>query len=32
MGQNCSTCSKAKGGYFFQEPVDPAKYGIDDYF
>ena len=25
-------CQKAKGGYFFMEPVDPAKYGIDDYF
>jgi hypothetical protein len=25
-------CSKAKGGYYFQEPVDPAKFGIDDYF
>ena len=25
-------CWKAKGGYYFHEPVDPAKFGIDDYF
>lgn len=25
-------CFKSKGGYYFHEPVDPAKYGIDDYF
>lgn len=25
-------CWKAKGGFYFHEPVDPAKYGIDDYF
>ena len=25
-------CWKAKGGYFFHEPVDPSKYNIDDYF
>ncbi len=25
-------CWKAKGGYYFHEPVDPSKYGIDDYF
>lgn len=25
-------CTKAKGGYYFMEPVDPSKYGIDDYF
>lgn len=25
-------CCKAKGGYYFHDPVDPAKYGIDDYF
>lgn len=25
-------CSKSKGGHYFTEPVDPAKYGIDDYF
>lgn len=25
-------CWKAKGGYYFHEAVDPAKYGIDDYF
>lgn len=27
-----TTCWKAKGGYFFHEPVDPVRYGIDDYF
>ena len=27
-----SICFKSKGGYYFHEPVDPAKYGIDDYF
>ena len=25
-------CCKTKGGHYFTEPVDPAKYGIDDYF
>lgn len=25
-------CWKAKGGFYFHEPVDPAKFGIDDYF
>jgi hypothetical protein len=25
-------CWKAKGGYYFHEPVDPSKFGIDDYF
>ena len=25
-------CCKAKGGYYFTQPVDPAKYGVDDYF
>lgn len=25
-------CWKAKGGYYFHEPVDPAKFGIEDYF
>ena len=27
-----SVCWKAKGGYYFQEPVDPSRYQIDDYF
>jgi hypothetical protein len=27
-----TTCWKAKGGFYFHEAVDPAKYGIDDYF
>lgn len=27
-----SICSKSKGGYYFHDPVDPSKYGIDDYF
>jgi hypothetical protein len=27
-----TTCSKTKGGYYFHDPVDPAKFGIDDYF
>lgn len=27
-----SICWKSKGGYYFHEPVDPSKYGIDDYF
>ena len=27
-----SQCWKAKGGYHFHDPVDPAKFGIDDYF
>lgn len=26
-----TTCWKAKGGHYFHEPVDPVKYGIDDY-
>ena len=25
-------CWKAKGGYYFHEPVDPVKYNVDDYF
>jgi hypothetical protein len=25
-------CWKAKGGYYFHEPVDPSKFGIFDYF
>ena len=25
-------CWKAKGAYFFHQPVDPSKFGIDDYF
>lgn len=25
-------CWKAKGGYFFHDPVDPVKYSIPDYF
>lgn len=25
-------CWKAKGGYYFHEPVDPAKFNVDDYF
>ena len=25
-------CMKLKGSYWFQEPVDPAKYNILDYF
>lgn len=25
-------CCKAKGSFYFTEPVDPAKYGVDDYF
>jgi hypothetical protein len=25
-------CWKAKGGYVFHEPVDPEKFGINDYF
>jgi hypothetical protein len=27
-----SICWKSKGGYYFHDPVDPSKYGIDDYF
>ncbi len=27
-----TACWKAKGGYYFHDPVDPAKYGVDDYF
>ncbi len=27
-----SVCWKSKGGFYFHEPVDPSKYGIDDYF
>jgi len=27
-----SVCWKAKGGYFFHEPVDPQKFSIPDYF
>jgi hypothetical protein len=27
-----SICWKTKGGYFFHEPVDPSRFGIDDYF
>jgi len=27
-----SICWKSKGGYYFHEPVDPSRYGIDDYF
>ena len=26
-----SSCWKHKGGYWFQEPVDPVKFGIMDY-
>lgn len=25
-------CSKIKGAFYFQEPVDPVKYNIMDYF
>lgn len=25
-------CCKAKGSFYFTQPVDPAKYGVDDYF
>lgn len=25
-------CWKAKGGYYFHDPVDPVKYNVDDYF
>ena len=25
-------CWKAKGAFYFHEPVDPSKFGIDDYF
>lgn len=25
-------CSKAKGGFYFNDPVDPSKYNIEDYF
>ena len=27
-----SICWKTKGGYYFHEPVDPSRFGIDDYF
>jgi hypothetical protein len=27
-----NTCWKTKGGYLFHEPVDPKKFGIEDYF
>ena len=27
-----SVCWKTKGGYYFHEPVDPSRFGIDDYF
>ena len=27
-----SICWKSKGGYYFHEPVDPSRYGINDYF
>ena len=27
-----NSCSKAKGGHYFTEPVHPIKYKIDDYF
>lgn len=27
-----SNCSKMKGAFYFQEPVDPVKYNIMDYF
>lgn len=27
-----AVCWKAKGGYFFHEPVDPVKFNIPDYF
>lgn len=27
-----SVCWKSKGGYEFHQPVDPIKYGIEDYY
>ena len=27
-----NACWKCKGGYYFHDPVDPASFGLDDYF